>query len=354
MLSLVLFAFALPLAVIGSLALQSGRAQQLAERGTFARAAALAVLITGGLILVTGFAACRAACGRASRGCSRAVALSGTCVAFLLACVTSVLSGPTSELLLQLPLNTSLFNESRFVASATVDSAGAYVRASFDAVYASCDPVAYRTNGVNRACQQLAPTGDDLCTHNTPGRIGLFCTAGLSVAPPFRLDAALYHPPATARALLTAAAAPGEGPTSLARPPPAPPPASHTDVERGPCESWCYATSSGWQFNCASFSACVGCDECFVSPPPPPPAAPVDRPPLRHPPRPRARTSSRSHWRRVTWAGGSRRCACRPFKPMTPPPPRMPHKARSQRRGRWQRAWQLRRIGRRATLGAPC
>lgn len=279
MLSLVLFAFALPLAVIGSLALQSGRAQQLAERGTFARAAALAVLITGGLILVTGFAACRAACGRASRGCSRAVALSGTCVAFLLACVTSVLSGPTSELLLQLPLNTSLFNESRFVASATVDSAGAYVRASFDAVYASCDPVAYRTNGVNRACQQLAPTGDDLCTHNTPGRIGLFCTAGLSVAPPFRLDAALYHPPATARALLTAAAAPGEGPTSLARPPPAPPPASHTDVERGPCESWCYATSSGWQFNCASFSACVGCDECFVSPPPPPPAAPVDRPP---------------------------------------------------------------------------
>ena len=66
-LSLVLFAFALPLAVIGSLALKSGRAQQLAKRGTFTRAAALALLITGGLVLVTGLAACRAACSRASR-----------------------------------------------------------------------------------------------------------------------------------------------------------------------------------------------------------------------------------------------------------------------------------------------
>ena len=280
-LSLVLLAFALPLAVMGSLAMKTVRAQQLTERGTFTRAAALALLITGGLVLVTGLAACRAACSRASRGCSRAVALSGTCAAFLLACAASVLSGPTSELLLQLPLNTSLFNESLVVASVTADSAGAYVRASFDAVYSSCDPVAYRTDGVNRACQQLAPAGDDLCTHNTPARIGLYCTAGPSVALPIRLDTALYHPPATARALLTAGAAPGAGAAPLASPPPVPPPVSPT-VGRGPCESWCYASSTDWEFNCASFSACVGCDECFVAPPPlapPPPAAPIESPP---------------------------------------------------------------------------
>ena len=148
---------ALPFLIGGTIvALSLHSAEELVNRTSV-----WALLAVSGALLACAWAASCVACSRAPRGCSRAVALLGTAAAFLLACSANVLTGPGHNLLLQSPVNETLDE-----AGAAAVFAGAFAKASFAELYASCDPVAYPTDAVNSVCSQKAPEGEDFCAHN--------------------------------------------------------------------------------------------------------------------------------------------------------------------------------------------